>query len=196
LFVLPWRRSWPLVATIGVWCLAHMVVHAQQRYIVPMMPLVVASAAVACAYGVQRLWATSPWWSRPMLPADSAWRLLVDAMPRLKRETYALFVASTDARTPWYVKAIPLFGLLCGPLVIHHLTHSQPHLDRFVDIGPLLIALFVARRLLPDWTLSASRERAELALSRPGSGLLTACIVGGWLLMAIVTLGMLALDPV
>jgi hypothetical protein len=195
-FVLPWRRSWPLAATIAVWCVAHMLVHAQQRYIVPVMPLVVASAAVGCAYLLDRVWATSPWRSRPLMPADSPWGLLVEAVPRLKRETYALFVAGTDARTPWYIKAVPLLGVICGPLFFHGLTRGQPALDRFVDVVPILIGLVIARRLLPDWTLNASRQRAELALSRPGSGILTACIVGGWLLMATITFGLLALDPV
>jgi hypothetical protein len=201
LLVLPWRRSWPLAATIGVWCLAHMLVHAQQRYIVPMMPLVVGSAAAGCAYLLQRAWAASPFWTPiwtpPRLPADSLAGLLVNnALPRLKRESYALFVASTDARTPWYIKAVPLVGLVCGPLFLHPLTRSQPAFDRFVDVVPVLIALLIARRLLPDWTLAASRQRAELALSRPRSGVLTGAILGGWLLMAMLTLSLLALDPV
>jgi hypothetical protein len=79
---------------------------------------------------------------------------------------------------------------------IHGLTRSQPALDRFVDVAPLLIGLLIARRLLPDWTLTASRQRAELALHRPGSGILTASIMGAWLLMATIALGLLALDPV
>jgi hypothetical protein len=190
LFVLPWRRSWPLAATIGMWCLAHMLVHAQERYIVPMMPLVVASAAVACTYVLQRAW------SRVQLPTDSPGGFLVQAVPRLKRETYALFVAGTDSRTPWYAKAVALGGLVCGPLLIHHFTHGQPALDRFVDVVPILIGLVVARRLVPDWSLAASRRQAELALSRPGHGVLTAGIIVGWLIMAMLTVGLLALDPV
>jgi hypothetical protein len=196
LIVLPWRRSWPLVASIAMWCLAHMLVHAQQRYIVPVMPLVVASTAVGCAYLVQRVWAASPWWSHPRLPADSPWGLVIGSVPRWTRETYALFVASTDTRTPWYVKAVPFLGLACGPLFIHPLTRSQPALDRFVDVVPILIGLVVARRLVPDWSLAASRRQAELALSRPGHGVLTAGIIVGWLIMAMLTVGLLALDPV
>jgi Dolichyl-phosphate-mannose-protein mannosyltransferase len=190
LFVLPWRRSWPLVATIGAWCLAHMLVHAQERYIVPMMPLAVTAAAVGCTYLVERAWA------RAQLPADSPWGVLLQAVPRLKRETYAVIVAGTDARTPWYARAVALGGLVCGPLLIHNFTHGQPALDRFVDVVPILMGLVLARRLLPDWSLDASRRQAELALSRPGSGLLTAGIVVGWLMMAMLTLGLLALDPV
>jgi Dolichyl-phosphate-mannose-protein mannosyltransferase len=130
LFVLPWRRSWPLVATIGVWCLAHMAVHAQQRYIVPMMPLVVASAAVAGAYVVQRVG------HQPVVvAADAARRLTVGPAGRGHAAPEARDVRAVR-RQHGCANAVVREGDPALRTDLRTTVHSQPH-ARPTAPGPL-----------------------------------------------------------
>jgi 4-amino-4-deoxy-L-arabinose transferase-like glycosyltransferase len=45
-----WRRSWPLWATIVIYCLAYMAVVGQLRYLVGVTPIVMGLSATGCSY--------------------------------------------------------------------------------------------------------------------------------------------------
>ena len=191
----PVRKSSPLVLAVLVYCLSYMAVNAQQRYVVPVMPLVIALGGVGCAHVWQLVWAAATRQAAPRLAADAGWVLLVAGVRRLERETYALYLAIKDRRTPWYAKGMAIVGLVfgLGPVPT---PKSLPALDRFIDVAPIFLGLFLARGLVPAAGLVAYRVEASEDLSRPRNGLIIASVVAGWVLLAGLAAALLIWDPV
>ena len=103
----------------------------------------------------------------------------------LKRESFALYYAARDARTPWYAK------LLAGAIVAYALSP----IDLIPDFIPVLglvdellllpAAIWLALRLVPEQVLVESRARAEAALERPTSRVAAVVIVFVWIACAL-----------
>lgn len=111
---------------------------------------------------------------------------LKDRARRLKVETYALYVASRDPRTPWYARllAAAVVAYAFSPLdLIPDFIPVLGYLDDLL-IVPLGIAL--AMRLVPEAVLADCRERAREAAERPTSWWPAVIIVVIWLLVALV----------
>ena len=102
----------------------------------------------------------------------------------LKRDTYALYLACRDPRTPWYAK------LLAGAIVAYALSP----IDLIPDFVPVLgyvddllivpLGLSVALRLVPAEVMADCRSRALAATERPTSRLAAMVIVAIWILFA------------
>ncbi len=107
---------------------------------------------------------------------------------RLKRDTYALYLAARDPRVPWYTKALALaiVGYALSPLdLIPDFVPIIGYLDDLILI-PLGIALVL--RLTPPEALAECRaqaqqemERGRLSRSTPAR-VATVIIVLAWLL--------------
>ena len=103
----------------------------------------------------------------------------------LKTETYALYLAVRDPRTPWYVKA------LAGAVVAH--TFSP--IDLIPDFIPVLgylddllitpIGIWLALRMIPPDVMAESREKANAALleAKPTNWGAAVVIVVIWLIL-------------
>ncbi len=118
------------------------------------------------------------------------WRKRVRA---LKHETYALYLAARDPRTPWIAR------LLAGLIVAYAFSPIDlipdfvPILGLLDDLVLLPLGIALVLRLIPPHVLVESRQRAELAFAsgRPVSRGAVVVIVLIWL--ALATLGILAL---
>jgi uncharacterized membrane protein YkvA (DUF1232 family) len=117
---------------------------------------------------------------------------------RLKRETYALYLAARDPRVPWYTKvlALAIVGYALSPLdLIPDFVPIIGYLDDLVLI-PLGIALVL--RLTPSGVLAECRMQAQHELERGRLGrstparIATVIIVLAWLLGLALTLFLLA----
>jgi uncharacterized membrane protein YkvA (DUF1232 family) len=116
---------------------------------------------------------------------------------RLKRDTYALYLAARDPRVPWYTKALALcvVGYALSPLdLIPDFVPIIGYLDDLILI-PLGIALVL--RLTPAGVLAECRtqaqqelERGRLARSTPAR-IATVVIVLAWLLGLALTITVL-----
>jgi uncharacterized membrane protein YkvA (DUF1232 family) len=116
---------------------------------------------------------------------------------RLKRDTYALYLAARDPRVPWYTKALTLgvVGYALSPLdLIPDFVPVIGYLDDLILI-PLGIALVL--RLTPAGVLAECRTQAQqqmesgrLARSIPAR-IATAVIVLVWFLGLILTVTVL-----
>ena len=85
---------------------------------------------------------------------------------RLKRETYALYLAARDPRVPWYAKALAICvaGYALSPLdLIPDFIPIIGYLDDLILV-PLGIALVI--RLIPSEALADCRERAQVMMDR------------------------------
>ena len=114
------------------------------------------------------------------------WHAWQQRARRLKRETYALFLAYRDPRVPWYAKvfAACVVAYAFSPLdLIPDFIPILGYLDDLILV-PLGIAL--ALRMIPPAVLADSRSRADQMLStdRPRSWVAAAVIVALWLALA------------
>jgi uncharacterized membrane protein YkvA (DUF1232 family) len=106
---------------------------------------------------------------------------------QLKQETYAIYLAYRDPRTPWHARlfAACVVGYAFSPLdLIPDFIPVLGYLDDLVLV-PLGIALAV--KMLPQDVLADSRIRAQEAMdgdSRSTNWLAAAAIIAVWLLLA------------
>lgn len=103
---------------------------------------------------------------------------------RLRRETYAVYLAARDARTPWYAKAlaIAVVGYALSPIdLIPDFIPVLGHLDDLVIVPA---GLAVAIRLIPARVLDECRARAEEMGDAPVNRKAAVVIVSIWLLLA------------
>ena len=102
---------------------------------------------------------------------------------QLKVESYALYLACQDARTPWYAR------LLAGVVV----AYAFSPIDLIPDPIPLLgylddlllvpAGILLARRLIPPAVLAECREQSQavMAQGKPVNWFAAAVIVVVWL---------------
>ena len=106
---------------------------------------------------------------------------------QLKADTYALYLASTDPRVPWYAK------LLVGVIVAYALSPIDLIPDFIPVIGYLDDLLIVpagialAARLIPGDVLEEHRAaaRVRLASGHPPSRLGAILVVAVWIALAV-----------
>jgi len=105
---------------------------------------------------------------------------------QLKSETYALYLAYRDPRTPWY-------GRLCAALVV---GYAFSPIDLIPDFVPILgyvddlilvpLGIVLALKMIPPQVLLESREKAKavVAEGKPVGRTAALLIVLAWLLLA------------
>jgi len=109
---------------------------------------------------------------------------------QLKAETYALFLAYRDRRTPWYARlfAACVVAYAFSPLdLIPDFIPVLGYLDDLILI-PLGIAL--AFKMIPPQVMADSRIQAQESLGReqPRSWIAAAAIVTIWLALAALAI--------
>lgn len=102
----------------------------------------------------------------------------------LKGETYALYLACRDTRTPWYAK------LLAGAIVAYALSPIDlipdfiPVLGYLDDLVIVPLGIALALKVIPAAVLVDCRARAYTLADRPTSRRAAAVIVSIWLAAA------------
>jgi uncharacterized membrane protein YkvA (DUF1232 family) len=108
----------------------------------------------------------------------------------LKRELTALGLAFTDARTPWYARALLLvvLGYALSPLDL--IPDFIPILGLLDDLLLLPLGIALVLRVLPPAVLADCRRKAQEGVSVPTQWRRwsTVVIVGSWLILAGVLL--------
>jgi uncharacterized membrane protein YkvA (DUF1232 family) len=107
---------------------------------------------------------------------------------KLTRETFTLYFACRDPRTPWYAKALALcvVGYAFSPIdLIPDPIPIIGHLDDLVLV-PLGVALVC--RLVPREVMADCRERARTFMDckRPKYSVAAVAVVLIWLALAVV----------
>jgi uncharacterized membrane protein YkvA (DUF1232 family) len=113
---------------------------------------------------------------------------------RLKRDTYALYLAARDPRVPWYTKALALcvVGYALSPIDL--IPDFIPVLGYLDDLILIPLGVVLVFRLTPAGVLAECREQAQqemererLAQSTPAR-MATVVIVLVWLLGLALTI--------
>ena len=105
----------------------------------------------------------------------------------LKNETYAVYLASRDPRTPWYAKAIILFVVAYALSPIDLIPDFIPVLGYLDDLIIVPAGIALALKMIPPHVMIESREFARsvnpsLTVRIVGAGI----IVLIWILAIIV----------
>jgi len=105
----------------------------------------------------------------------------------LKRETHALVLAYTDARTPWLARAVTLLTVAYALSPIDLIPDPIPVIGYLDDLLIVPAGIALAIKLIPDDVLAdaragAAKPEVEARLSRWGLGI----VIGVWLLSATV----------
>lgn len=105
----------------------------------------------------------------------------------LKAETFALYLAARDPRTPWYAKLL-VAGIVAYALSpIDLIPDFIPIIGYLDDLILLPLGILWAIKLIPPMVLSECRARAQadLAQRKPVSWVAAAVIILVWLLLAV-----------
>ena len=114
------------------------------------------------------------------------WATWKDRAQALKRETYALYLACRDPRTPWYGRALAacVVGYAFSPIdLIPDFIPVLGYLDDLILI-PMGIALVL--KVIPSEVMAECREKAAVAMAsgKPTNWIAAGIIVAIWFSVA------------
>lgn len=109
----------------------------------------------------------------------------------IERNTYVVYLACRDPRTPWYAK------WFAGGVVAYALSPIDlipdfiPVLGHADDLILVPLGITLAVRMIPQAVLADCRVRAQTASGRPASRRAAAAIITIWLIAASLLIGSL-----
>lgn len=105
----------------------------------------------------------------------------------LKTETYALYLAARDPRTPWYARALVLLVVAYALSPIDLIPDFVPVLGYLDDLIIVPAGIGLALRLIPRAVIQQAREQALTTPPDRRTGLIgAAIIVFIWILAIII----------
>ncbi|KIU43862.1 MULTISPECIES: DUF1232 domain-containing protein [Bradyrhizobium] len=105
---------------------------------------------------------------------------------RLKRDGYAVYLASRDPRVPWYAKAVAVAVAAYALSPIDLIPDFIPVLGYLDDLILVPAGLWLAIALIPDEVMTECRAQADAALQRPASRAGLIAIILLWIAGAAV----------
>lgn len=107
---------------------------------------------------------------------------------KLKKEIYALYLASKDPRVPWYARLLTAGVVAYAFSPIDLIPDPIPILGYLDDLIVIPLGIWLVLKLIPPSVLAECREKAEAANSqtKPTSWLAAGVIVMIWLLLGIL----------
>ena len=113
---------------------------------------------------------------------------------QLERETYALYLAYRDPRTPWYARAFSAFVVAHTVSPIDLIPDFIPFIGYVDDLIITPLGLYVALRMIPAQVMVDARQQAALASAegriKTKAGI--AIVLSVWAIGAILLLIVLA----
>ena len=104
----------------------------------------------------------------------------------LKTETYAIYLAYKDPRTPWYARlfAACVVGYAFSPIDL--IPDPIPVLGYLDDLILVPLGIAIALKMIPPPVLTECRDKAQVAMSqgKPANWVAAAVIVAIWLFVA------------
>lgn len=113
----------------------------------------------------------------------------------IKRDTYALYLACRDPRTPWYAKTLAAAVAAYAFSPIDLIPDFIPVLGYLDDLIIVPAGIVLAVKLIPAPVMAEARERARAQSGQRSSRAAALIIIAIWILVAVVA-GYLLLDQV
>lgn len=114
---------------------------------------------------------------------------LRDWAKSIKGETFTLYLAVRDPRTPWYAKALGVCVVAYALSPIDLIPDFIPVVGYLDDILIVPAGLWAVRRLIPAQVLADAREKArgaEVTRSRAAAVIIVAIWIGAVALTGVV----------
>ena len=107
---------------------------------------------------------------------------------RLKRETYAIYLACRDPRVPWYAKVLAAGVVAYAFSPIDLVPDFVPVLGYVDDLLLVPLGVALALKMIPPPVMAECRARAaEMAGRRPTNWVAAGVIVAVWLALAVLS---------
>ena len=108
----------------------------------------------------------------------------------LKTETYAIYLAYKDPRTPWYARlfAACVVGYAFSPIDL--IPDPIPVLGYLDDLVLVPLGIAVALKMIPSHVMTECRDKGQAAMSegRPTNWTAAAVIVAMWIFVAALVI--------
>ena len=120
----------------------------------------------------------------PLAPHMQDWKQQVR---KLKKETYAIYLACKDSRTPWYARALAALVVAYAVSPIDLIPDVIPVIGYLDDLVLVPLGIILVLRMIPPAVLKNCREQAEAVIDRaiPKSWIAAVVVVAIWLLLGI-----------
>jgi uncharacterized membrane protein YkvA (DUF1232 family) len=104
----------------------------------------------------------------------------------LKAETFALYLAARDPRTPWYAELLVAGIVACAFSPIDLIPDFVPVLGYLDDLILIPLGITLAIKMVPEPVLAEGRARAQETIQngKPVSRVASALIIFIWVLLA------------
>jgi uncharacterized membrane protein YkvA (DUF1232 family) len=102
----------------------------------------------------------------------------------LKRDTYALYLAVRDSRTPWYAKAVATAVVAYAVSPFDLIPDFIPVIGYLDDLIIVPLGIRLAIKLIPEPILAECRQRAQAAAGQPVSRAGAAFMIAVWVALA------------
>ncbi|AFY51163.1 hypothetical protein Nos7524_5446 [Nostoc sp. PCC 7524] len=106
----------------------------------------------------------------------------------LKKDVYAVYLASKDPRVPWYAKLLAIIIVAYAFSPIDLIPDVIPVIGYLDDLLIVPLGIWLLIKLIPPSVLSECRERAEIeqSSSKPTNWVAAGVVVAIWLLLGIL----------
>ncbi len=112
---------------------------------------------------------------------------------QLKMETFAIYLAYRDPRTPWYARLLAILVIAYAFSPIDLIPDPIPVLGYLDDLVLVPLGIVLTIKLIPPHVLADCRARAAEAdrSDSPSRRAAAVVVVAIWLLLAVVALSLL-----
>jgi len=121
------------------------------------------------------------------MKAIEAWK---QRARKLKAETYAIYLAYKDPRTPWYARlfAACVVGYAFSPIDL--IPDPIPVLGYLDDLVLVPLGVALALKMIPQTVLAECRAKAQVIMSqdKPTNWAAAGIIIAIWLLLVVLTI--------
>ncbi|MEG4809567.1 YkvA family protein [Microcoleus sp. F8-D3] len=113
---------------------------------------------------------------------------LKQAARRLKKETYAVYLASTDQRVPWYARILAGLTVAYAFSPIDLIPDFIPILGYLDDLIIVPVGIWLVLKMIPPQVLADCREKtaAEIERGKPINRAAAVAIVAIWIGLGIL----------
>jgi len=102
----------------------------------------------------------------------------------LRRDVYAIYLASRDPRTPWYAKALALAVAAYALSPVDLIPDFIPVLGYLDELILLPLAIMLVIRLIGPQRMAEHRSAAAIALDQPASKSGAIIVIAIWVVLA------------
>jgi len=122
------------------------------------------------------------------IPSSGLFDRWKQTVKQLKTETFALYLAVRDPRTPWYAKSFTALVVAYAFSPIDLIPDFVPVLGYLDDLIMIPIGIGIATRLIPSEILAECRTQAQTTFEqgRPVSRTAAAVIIVTWIILAVL----------